>query len=300
MRRAGQHAVGSARPVRTERTEPAGGEPGRALISGRWIPYGALEALFGRGSPWVFVSLAILAAAGALIYLTLELRQPDAHVDSQASCIKGVYQGTQSGSEGTRSLGSEPPDTFNEQEVTNAPMKSAPGEPADLSFGGFAPGTEVRLTVDSSSVVLGTGVADDSGRIQQNLAMPAAGAGVHTIELEGEAAGGVGITNRVRVRYPGCPVGGDTYATYFCCFEAAEDYPEDEPPEELVAIDYGYLPNYLTLVPDEDGGVFVQIPLFDPQAERFSETLRARSLLTGKTLTEVLTPIPSGSVGKRS
>ena len=254
--------------------------------------------LFGRGR-WVFVSLAILAAAGALIYI-LELRQPDTHVDSQASCIKGVYQGSQSGSGDTQSLSSEPPDTFNDQEVTNAPLRSAPGVPANLSFGGFAPRTEVRLTVDSSSVVLGTAVADDSGRIQRNLTMPAAGAGVHTIELEGEAAGGVGITSRVRVRYPGCPVGGDTYATYFCCFEAAENYPEDEPPEELVAIDYGYLPNYLTLEPDEDGGVFVQIPLFDPQAEPFSETLRARSLLTGKTLTEELTPIPSRSVGKRS
>lgn len=129
---------------------------------------------------------------------------------AQASCILKVFRGSQCGSSTTQASSTEQPDTFNGHQVTNAPLGSAPGVQANISVGGFTPNTAVKLTMYSTPIALGTAVAGNSGRVQKTLTMPAAGAGVHSLEIEGLAAGGVGITQRIRVRYPGRPSGGDS------------------------------------------------------------------------------------------
>ncbi len=48
-----------------------------------------------------------------------------------------------------------------------------------------------------------------------------------------------------------------------------------------------------TLTPDEDGGVFVELPLVDPLLRPDTLTIEARSRLTGKVITETVNPAPS-------
>jgi hypothetical protein len=94
------------------------------------------------------------------------------------------------------------------------------------------------------------------------------------------------------VQYPGRPQGGDSYATYLCCFspEPAKvglDYQDDQ-------IDILYLGEVVTtLTPDEDGGVLVELPLVDPLTKPGPVTIQARSRQTGKTLTDTINPAPS-------
>lgn len=137
-------------------------------------------------------------------------------------------------------------------------------------------------------------MTDERGSLRTTVTLPDDGAGVHTLILDGVGAYGVGVGWEVRVRYPGRPLGGDDYATYLCCFEPTNDETTET---DDVLITYEGL-ELGELTPDEDGGVFVPLPgvpypLTDPG---HTVTIEARSLKTGKVLTETLRPVPNPNV----
>lgn len=69
----------------------------------------------------------------------------------------------------------------------------APGDPVTITGGGFAPGSDVVITIESEPVVLGETTADATGDFSTTVVLPAAlPAGGHTIKATGDdARGGV-------------------------------------------------------------------------------------------------------------
>lgn len=66
-----------------------------------------------------------------------------------------------------------------------------PGDPVSIRGGGFAPGAEVVITLESEVVTLATVSADATGAIDVSVRIPAdAPPGSHTLKATGEAAGG--------------------------------------------------------------------------------------------------------------
>lgn len=176
-------------------------------------------------------------------------------------------------------------DTIGGAAVGNAPTDTRPGATTTVTFGGFAPGSAVTIAMYSVRTALASTTADADGVATATVTMPLASAGVHILEFRGTAAGGIDLTKQALVKYPGRPQGGDSYATYVCCFDRPPaDVPVDYR-EELV--DVIYLGNvFATLVPDEDGGVLVEVPLVDPLTDARGVDLQVRSQRTGKTLTK--------------
>lgn len=122
--------------------------------------------------------------------------------------------------------------------------------------------------------------------------MPPASPGVHTLEVRGTGGGGVDLTKQTLVKYPGRPRGGDSYATYLCCFDPEPASIPSNYRDEMV--DVIYLGEVLTtLLPDEDGGVLVEVPLVDPLTRPDALDLQVRSQRTGRTLSEQVSPTPS-------
>jgi len=175
------------------------------------------------------------------------------------------------------------------QPAGTTPLDTQAGSTAELTAAGFAPNSTALLTLRSNPISLGSATADASGVVRTTLTMPEAPAGVHTIIIEGETAGGVAVTQEIRVRYPGRPVGGDGYSTYLCCFESITD---DNDPEELVEMNYGGV-DYGAIRPEDDGGVLISVPVIDPLDWRQDIPITLTSQLTGKVLTESINPIPS-------
>lgn len=66
-----------------------------------------------------------------------------------------------------------------------------PGDSVSIRGGGFAPGAEVVITLESRVVTLATVSADATGAIDVSVRIPAyAPPGSHTLKATGEAAGG--------------------------------------------------------------------------------------------------------------
>ncbi|MCA1845150.1 MAG: hypothetical protein LC792_18545 [Actinobacteria bacterium] len=71
----------------------------------------------------------------------------------------------------------------------------APGQPVAVAGDGYAPGTPVTITFQSTPVVVGTTRADSSGRFSVKVRVPAdAEAGAHSIK-----SSGMGSDGRMRV-----------------------------------------------------------------------------------------------------
>jgi len=221
------------------------------------------------GTFWVFVS-------------------PAANVSVISCDERGVYDAQPMPST-QDAEGSGPELAYNGESAGTTPLDTQAGSTAELTAGGFAPYSTALLTLHSNPISLGSATADGSGVVRTTLTMPKAPAGVHTITIEGEAAGGVAVAQEIRVRYPGRPVGGSDYSTYFCCFESITD---DYDPEELVDMNYGGV-NYGAIRPEDDGGVLVTVPVIDPLDRRQDIPITLTSQLTGKVLTESINPIPS-------
>jgi len=67
----------------------------------------------------------------------------------------------------------------------------APGAEFRVSGGGFVPGSEVTLTIESDPVVLGVTSADSEGEIDTTLVVPDdIGSGRHMVKATGQAAVG--------------------------------------------------------------------------------------------------------------
>jgi hypothetical protein len=214
------------------------------------------------------------------------------HPNANGYAVKACHvRGAYSGSDTANCLSSTSPltDTVNGNKVGNAPINGGAGIRIHLRIGGFEVNAQVRIKLFSAPTELGTVTADGDGVVDTDVTLPNADAGVHTLELQGQTPGETGIHKRVRVMYPGRPSGDGGYATYLCCF--APDTGESEQPEQ---VDINYLGDVFdTLIPDEDGGVFVELPLLDLLDQPGPITITARSRSTGKTITTSIDPIPS-------
>jgi len=66
-----------------------------------------------------------------------------------------------------------------------------PGDSLYVTGAGFAPGSSVDITIESTPVLLGTVTADPSGTVASTVQIPSTiAAGVHTIKLTGQTVGG--------------------------------------------------------------------------------------------------------------
>ena len=219
----------------------------------------------------------------------------------------------------TNCVGEKSPvvDTVRGHAVQNAPLPVGDGLPP-VHLGGYAAGSTVRIVMNSTPIDLGSVIADANGVIDASVQLPdvrRAGAGAHTVTFQGVALEGIGIGKEVRVVYPGRPVGGQSYAAYLCCFDlpvfhdgpitgvadpsaGGTPIPGDTSPggadESLEKIDvlyHGLV--FYTMTPDEDGGVYVELPVLDLPNSSAPVVITARSQRTGKEVSTTIYPIPS-------
>lgn len=177
-------------------------------------------------------------------------------------------------------------DTVNGAPIENEPEEATLGDILRVLLRGFASRRPVLVTAYSEPTPLGSVLADDAGIVATDLVLPDLNPGVHTIVFSGETAAGTSLRKTVRVEYPGRP-SGDTYATYLCCF----DLPAGESPDPVTVSYLGE--EVMDLVPDEDGGVLVEVPLLNLPFGPFEHEIVVRSEKTGEMLTEVIRPVPS-------
>lgn len=100
-----------------------------------------------------------------------------------------------------------------------SPTNVFPGDTIAVNASGFAPGSNVVITLESDPVNLGTYVADSAGRIATNIVVPADfPAGNHTLRLTGtDIAGAIvvlttGVTVGSRIQVPSTTVTPTTTA----------------------------------------------------------------------------------------
>jgi surface protein len=182
-----------------------------------------------------------------------------------------------------------PVDTVNNTLISNTPLDYAPGDQMSVHIGGFAPNSSVSMSLHSRPIDMGTVMSDANGFVDTIITLPQAGAGVHSLEIEGDSPGGVGISKRVRVNYPGRPSGDGSYAIYKCGFTPSIG---DTLEPERVDIIY-YNENFGTVIPDEDGCVFIEVPLFGIPGQ---VDITAQSETTGKSVTTTIDPVPSDTI----
>jgi RTX calcium-binding nonapeptide repeat (4 copies) len=164
---------------------------------------------------------------------------------------------------------------------TTQPQVLTPGAPVPFQFNGFDPGTPVLVNVFSDSVDLGTFTVDGAGAAAGTITLPPdLSPGVHRLEF-------VGTNNKsprtiqVLVRIDGSPRGGADYGLYFSGFTG-----DDE-----VKITYGGL-DWGTKAPDEDGGVFVEVPL--PEGDLSGIQVRVTGTTTNKVAAQEVAPSKPG------
>jgi len=214
---------------------------------------------------------------------------PNANGYAVMACnVKAAYTGASADS--CRTARAPSNDLVNGLPVLLAPMLGGAGVTIQLSIGGFAFNAPVRITLYSAPVDIGTFTTDANGVLNATLRLPAAAAGVHALELQGQTPGGSGIHKQVRLSYPGRPNGGGSYATYLCCFtpSAAEDGTTGE---QVDVIYHGEI--FDTVTPDENGGIFIELPVFDTLDAGGIINITARSRTSGKALSTTIDPIPS-------
>ena len=162
--------------------------------------------------------------------------------------------------------------------INNVPIGILPGQMMSLYLGGFSPGAIVPITILSEPKKIGEATADANGIIDTEIVLPEMSSGAHTIILESQNDAGSGIAKQFRVNYPGLPRAGESYGIYFDNVAASEG--------EKIDIVYGGA-DFGSLISDEDGGVFVELPVFEGQ-ESFQ--VMAKNQATGEisqTTTEV-------------
>lgn len=216
------------------------------------------------------------------------LFHPNAHGYSVIGCnVLAVYNGTNPSDCLTSPILTV--DSVNGIPLGNAPISALQGSQIQVQIGGFAFNAPVHITFYSTPIDLGTVMSDSQGVVNTTITLPNDGAGVHTLELEGNTPGGTGIHKRIRVNYPGRPSGDGSYSTYLCGFTPNTD--DTVAPENVDIIYYNDV--FETVTPDENGCVFVELPLLDLENQTGTVDITARSQVTGKTVTTTIDPIPS-------
>lgn len=182
------------------------------------------------------------------------------------------------------------PDTVNGRTFTRTPLQVAARQTFELVLRGFEPLTRVRLRLFSEPVDLGEITADAEGTVRTTVTVPAVNPGVHSLEAESSAAAGVQVTKQVLLSITGRPTG--EYSTYLCCFtpEPAE-IPADAPVERVVVSVAGV--ELGTYLPDEYGGVLVQVASVDRLTDPSALVIEGRSTLNGAVIRQTVNPIPT-------
>ena len=161
-------------------------------------------------------------------------------------------------------------DAVNGVLINNVPINISPGQMMSLYLGGFTSGAIVPIMILSEPQKIGEATADENGIIDTEILLPEMSPGAHTIVLESQNDMGAGIAKQFRVNYPGLPRAGESYGVYFDNVAAGAG--------EEVDIIYGGA-DFGSLASDEDGGVFVELPVFEGQ-ESFQAT--AKNQTTGE------------------
>ena len=164
--------------------------------------------------------------------------------------------------------------------TTTIPQVVVPGVPTPFLFNGFDPGSTVTITAFSTAVNVGSVTVDSSGVASGTLTVPLGlNPGVHRVTFEGTNNGSPRSID-VLIQINGRPTGGDDYGLYFSGFTQ----------DSAVDINFGGL-DLGTQTPDEDGGVFVEVPL--PTAVLPATfNITATGVDTGKVVTQTVSPAP--------
>lgn len=215
------------------------------------------------------------------------LFHPNANGFAVMAChVRAVYGGTS----GSGCLSSTSPigDTINGYPVENAPYSIF--DPDLLfSIGGFGPYEPIKITLYSQPMELGTVTADENGIVRTTVRLPDVAAGVHTLEFQGESETGAAVHKRARVDVAGRPSGAGSWGAYLCCFD-----PRSGPEVAPEQVEISYLGRVVdTVTTDEDGGVFVQLPLLDLLSHAGPIEVSARSIRTSATVVTSVNPVPT-------
>ncbi len=149
-----------------------------------------------------------------------------------------------------------------------------------IVVGGFAPNSPIHITFYSEPIDLGVVVADANGEAEFSVRIPDVSPGVHRLQMSGVGSGGVQVIKELKVEIPGDPVPGEGYGVYLCCFEAG--IPDDG---VIEYVDVSYLGATFTVVPDEEGGIFLELPIPDNSGD---VTVTAVSRLTGESIEQTV------------
>lgn len=164
--------------------------------------------------------------------------------------------------------------------TTSAPVVLAPGVAVPFQFNGFDPGTNVSITGYSSAVDLGSVPVSGSGVVTGSFTLPLdLNPGVHRVVFQGTNNGSPRMIE-VLVQINGRPVAGEDYGLYFGGFTQ----------DSQVDIMYGGL-DYGLQTPDENGGVFVEVPL-PAVTQPLSISITATGLTTHRSVTQAVAPAP--------
>ena len=186
-----------------------------------------------------------------------------------------------------------PKNTVNSELIQNIPISSTPSADIHLHMEGFAVTSDISLFFFSKQIDLGTLMSDENGVVDTIVTLPEAGPGVHTLELRGDTPFGIGVHKQIRFSYNGRPVGDGSYAEYLCGFT-----PNFDGTGDVEQIDIHYYSDELggplyTLVPDEYGCVFVEVPLFDISNQSTPVDIIAKSQYSNTEVSVTINPIPS-------
>lgn len=95
---------------------------------------------------------------------------------------------------GTLTVGDDVPEGSGQQDgqgEPSTPAPTSPGEEVRIAGGGFVPGSEVIVTIESDPIVLGVTTADANGEIDVMMVLPVeVPIGDHTLKASGDAATG--------------------------------------------------------------------------------------------------------------
>jgi len=163
-------------------------------------------------------------------------------------------------------------DAVNGVLINNVPISISLGQTMSLYLGGFSPGAIIPIMILSEPKKIGEATADENGIVDTQIVLPEMSPGVHTIVLESQNNAGAGIAKQFRVEYPGRPRAGESYGIYLKNIAGGAG--------EEINIIYGGA-DFGNLTSDEDGGVFVELPVFEGQ-ESFQ--VMAKNQTTGETL----------------
>ncbi len=173
----------------------------------------------------------------------------------------------------------------NNDQVGNMPIGVFPGKQIHIKLGPYKPNSQVSTQLYYN---FGTFTSDKNGIVDELITMPDLAPGAHEITFGGECPSDAGIGLNLNVFYPGNPR-MDGYTLYLAGFTPYDENIDYD--DQVIKFKYEYSnENFSSSIPlyddydkhpDEDGGVFVWLPVFSNQS-KFE--FIAEEKLTGKSV----------------